>query len=174
MIERRLPSAPVLVVALLLSAACIGNPEPAGGVKAAGARDDAWQARRLRMVESQLRSRDITDERVLEAMAKVPRHLFVPDDRRDAAYTDRPLPIGYGQTISQPYIVAYMTQALMLDARDRVLEIGTGSAYQAAILAELAGEVYSIEIVEALAVRARATLLALGYGNVQVRTGNGY
>jgi protein-L-isoaspartate(D-aspartate) O-methyltransferase len=107
-------------------------------------------------------------------MLRVPRHLFVPDDVRAQAYGDSPLPIGYGQTISQPYIVAFMTEALELQPSHRVLEIGTGSGYQAAILAQLVREVYTIEILEPLASRARETLSALGYGNVTVRAGDGY
>jgi protein-L-isoaspartate(D-aspartate) O-methyltransferase len=151
----------------------------ASGSGAVQSPDDARFARaRQRMVDEQLRARDITDERVLAAMARVPRHLFVPEAVRDRAYDDRPLPIGYGQTISQPYIVAYMTQALELGAdaktRGRVLEIGTGSGYQAAVLAELVREVYTIEIIKELAERASATLAALGYTNVVVRHGDGY
>ena len=121
---------------------------------------------RQQMVERQLRARDITDARVLAAMAKVPRHLFVPDPVRGLAYQDRPLPIGYDQTISQPYIVAYMTQMLGVAPDARVLEVGTGSAYQAAVLAELVAEVYTIEIVPELASRARETLASLDYTNV--------
>lgn len=135
---------------------------------------DAWQRQRTRMVEQQLRGRDITDPRVLSAMLAVPRHLFVPEDQRPRSYFDQPLPIGYEQTISQPYIVAFMTQALGVQPGDRVLEIGTGSGYQAAVLSVLARAVYSIEIVEPLASRARDTLDRLGYRNVHVRAGNGY
>ena len=126
------------------------------------------------MIDDQLRARDISSPRVLEAMRKVPRHLFVPEPYRDRAYGDFPLPIGFEQTISQPYIVAFMTQALDVERGHRVLEIGTGSAYQAAVLGELTNEVYSIEIVAPLADRARETLAALGYRHVRVRTGNGY
>ena len=137
--------------------------------------DDArWADERHRMVEQQLRGRDITSVPVLDAMRRVPRHRFVPEDERRAAYTDFPLPIGFGQTISQPYIVGFMSQALDVERTHRVLEIGTGSGYQAAILGELAGEVFTIEIVPELAERARATLEALGYANVRVRAGNGY
>ena len=128
----------------------------------------------MRMVEQQLLARDITDPRVLSAMRRVPRDRFVPPDQRQRAYDDRPLPIGYRQTISQPYIVAYMTQALRLTPDAKVLEVGTGSGYQAAVLAELAAAVYSIEIVARLAERARDTLAELGYANVQVRHGDGY
>jgi protein-L-isoaspartate(D-aspartate) O-methyltransferase len=133
-----------------------------------------WEARRMRMVDEQLRGRDIDSPRVLEAMRTVPRHRFVPEDMRERAYDDSPLPIGLGQTISQPYIVAFMTQALDVQAGHKVLEIGTGSGYQAAVLAELTGEVYSIEVLPELADRARVTLAELGYRHVRLRTGNGY
>jgi protein-L-isoaspartate(D-aspartate) O-methyltransferase len=133
-----------------------------------------WEAERIRMVNEQLRARDIGNPRILEAMLKVPRHLFVPESERPQAYWDAPLPIGHGQTISQPYIVAFMTQELNIEPDDRVLEIGTGSGYQAAILSVLAKEVYSIEIVAPLAERARVTLLDNGYRNIQVLTGDGY
>lgn len=126
------------------------------------------------MVDEQLRARDIRNARVLEVMARVPRHAFVPDAHLGEAYADHPLPIGHGQTISQPYIVAFMTEALDLDPTHRVLEIGTGSGYQAAVLAELAQAVYTIEIVAPLADGARRTLAELGYRNIEVRTGNGY
>ena len=134
----------------------------------------AWEAARKQMVEEQLAGRDIKDPRVLDAMRRVPRHEFVPEAMRPGAYDDTPLPIGYNQTISQPYIVAYMSEALELQPTHRVLEIGTGSGYQAAVLGELARDVYTIEIVEPLATRARETLKRLGYTNVHVRTGNGY
>jgi protein-L-isoaspartate(D-aspartate) O-methyltransferase len=137
-----------------------------------GARD--WDAERTRMVDEQLRARDIRSPRVLDAMRMVPRHLFVPEPQRADAYSDSPLPIGHDQTISQPYIVAFMTQALEVAADHRILEIGTGSGYQAAVLGVLAKEVYTIEIVAPLAERARQTLSALGYRNIQVRAGNGY
>ena len=126
------------------------------------------------MVDEQLRARGIRDPRVLDAMARVPRHLFVPEGERDAAYGDHPLPIGHGQTISQPYIVAFMTEALRLEPTHRVLEIGTGSGYQAAVLGELAGQVFTIEIIDALAKSAQRALSSLGYSNVTVRSGNGY
>lgn len=114
------------------------------------------------------------DPRVLEALGRVPRHEFVPEELRDAAYLNRPLPIGNGQTISQPYVVAVMTQLLELAPDARVLEVGTGSGYQAAMLAEVAGSVYSVEIVEPLGLRARALLERLGYDNVEVRIGDGF
>ena len=133
-----------------------------------------FQAMRDRMVDTQIRARDVQDAAVLRAMRRVPRHLFVPDDIRPYAYDDRPLPIGRGQTISQPYIVAYMTQALQLQTSHTVLEIGTGSGYQSAVLAELVSQVYSIEIVPDLAESARRALAQAGYRNVEVRAGNGY
>jgi protein-L-isoaspartate(D-aspartate) O-methyltransferase len=126
------------------------------------------------MVRTQLAGRDIVNPRVLEAMGKVERHRFVPREARADAYGDFPIPIGHGQTISQPYIVAFMTQALELEPAHRVLEIGTGSGYQAAILAELVNEVYTIEIVPELAERARIALEQSGYKNTHVRAGNGY
>ena len=133
-----------------------------------------FEAQRQLMVQQQLTKRGINDSRVLTAMAKVPREEFVTPDSRAASYEDGPLPIGYGQTISQPYIVAFMTEQLRLKPSDRVLEIGTGSGYQAAILAELVSEVYSIEIVEPLAKNAEPTLQRLGYKNVRVKIGDGY
>lgn len=138
-----------------------------------GGSDQNAEARQ-RMVETQLKARGITDPRVLEAMAKVPRHEFMPEELRHRAYEDRPLPIGHGQTISQPYIVAFMTEQLDPEPGDRVLEIGTGSGYQAAVLAELVDQVYTIEIVEPLAETAAAALGKAGYGNVHVRAGDGY
>ena len=132
-----------------------------------------YEAERRAMVDL-IRSRGVSDSSVLSAMSKVPRHLFVPSDLQKDAYGDHPLPIGSGQTISQPYIVAYMTEAAGITKSERVLEIGTGSGYQAAILGEVAKEVYSIEIVGALGERARAVLGNLGYSNVEVRIGNGY
>ncbi|MBI2212902.1 MAG: protein-L-isoaspartate(D-aspartate) O-methyltransferase [Acidobacteria bacterium] len=137
--------------------------------------DDAvFAEERRRMVETQLAARDIRDPKVLAAMKRVPRHLFVPENERRYAYGDGPLPIGQGQTISQPYIVAYMTQALELQPGDRVLEVGTGSGYQAAVLAELVKEVYTIEILPELARRAELVLIELGFTNVYVRAGDGY
>jgi protein-L-isoaspartate(D-aspartate) O-methyltransferase len=126
------------------------------------------------MVAEQLRARDISDPRVLAAMGRVPRHEFVPAGLRGYAYSDGPLPIGYDQTISQPYIVALMTQLARPQDGDRVLDIGTGSGYQAAVLAELVGQVYSIEILCPLAAEARERLVRLGYENIEVRCGDGY
>ena len=129
---------------------------------------------RERMVAGQIEARGVRDPRVLEALRAVPRHEFVPPEQRMHAYEDRPLPIGEGQTISQPYIVAVMTELLALEGSERVLEIGTGSGYQAAVLGRLAREVYSIEIVPELAARAAKDLERLGYANVHVRQGDGY
>ncbi|PYJ60810.1 MAG: protein-L-isoaspartate O-methyltransferase [Verrucomicrobia bacterium] len=126
------------------------------------------------MVQEQLMPRGIREASVLAAMAKVPREEFVPADSRTASYEDGPLPIGYGQTISQPYIVAFMTEQLRPKPSDRLLEVGTGSGYQAAILAELVADVYTIEIIEPLAKNAEATLQRLGYKNVHVKVGDGY
>src|SRR5262249_50897895 len=128
---------------------------------------------RARMVESQLRARNISDVRVLDAMARVPRHEFVAEKYRDQAYEDHPMPIGEGQTISQPYIDALMLEALELSPTDRVLEIGTGSGYVTALLAELTGQVISIERHESLAEDARALLDTMSYNNVRVITGDG-
>ena len=128
---------------------------------------------RERMVEAQLVSRGIRDSRVLAAMAKVRRHLFVAEELRSRAYDDNPLPIGEGQTISQPYMVALMVEALGLKGKERVLEIGTGSGYAAAVIAELCDQVFSIEWVEDLAVRAQVVLVSLGYRNVSIRVGDG-
>lgn len=130
--------------------------------------------KRTQMVETQIKARGIEDRRVLEAMRKVKRHLFVPSHIRHLAYEDYPLPIAEGQTISQPYIVALMTELLSPKGSERVLEIGTGSGYQAAILAELAGEVYTIEIFESLARQSGALLKELNYTNVRVKSGDGF
>ena len=134
---------------------------------------DPFATLRERMVQSQLRARGIADERVLAAMLRVPRHEFIPERYRDQAYEDHPLPIGEGQTISQPYIVASMLEALELKPEDRVLEIGTGSGYVTALLAELAAEVFSIERHANLAAEARRVLARLGYTNVKVIVGDG-
>jgi protein-L-isoaspartate(D-aspartate) O-methyltransferase len=136
--------------------------------------DGAYATSAAAMVEKQLRPRGIDDPRVLRVMAKVPREKFIAKELATRAYEDRPLPIGFGQTISQPFIVAFMTQALKPTPTDRVLEIGTGSGYQAAVLGELVKEVYTIEIVRPLAQRAAIVLNALGYKNVLVRAGDGY
>jgi protein-L-isoaspartate(D-aspartate) O-methyltransferase len=126
------------------------------------------ESQRIRMVETQIVARGVKDHRVLEAMKKVPRHLFVPSEATETAYSDRPLPIGYGQTISQPYMVAVMTEALGLEGPEKVLEVGTGSGYQAAVLAEIADHVVTTERVPELAEAARSTLRELGYANIEV------
>jgi protein-L-isoaspartate(D-aspartate) O-methyltransferase len=128
---------------------------------------------RQRMVEDQLRGRDIVDERVLEAMERVPRELFVPQGERHRAYADAALPIGHGQTISQPYMVARIAEVLNLSGGEKVLDVGTGSGYQAAVLAELGGEVHTIERIPELAAQARENLAAAGYDNVHVHLGDG-
>src|SRR5216684_1713159 len=133
-----------------------------------------FASERQKMVEQQLRPRGIRDQRVLDAMAKVPREEFVPENERAQAYADSALPIGHDQTISQPFIVAYMTEQLRLQPNDRVLEIGTGSGYQAAVLAELAKDVYTIEIIEPLAKDASARLARLDYNNAHAKIGDGY
>jgi protein-L-isoaspartate(D-aspartate) O-methyltransferase len=142
----------------------VSEPNPKGDFK----------AMREKMVETQIQARGVKDPRVLSALRKVERHRFVPKEYLDSAYFDQPLPIGEGQTISQPYIVALMTELLELKGGEKVLEIGTGSGYQAAILAELAKEVYSIEIIETLASIAKIRLSELGYQNVKVKAGDGY
>jgi protein-L-isoaspartate(D-aspartate) O-methyltransferase len=142
-------------------------------VACAAAMDEPSQAR-SRMVEQQLVARDITDEAVLAAMRRVPRERFVPHEDQRYAYGDHPLPIGHGATISQPYIVALMTQLARIKPGDRVLDVGTGSGYQAAVLAEMGAEVYSIEVVTDLAEQAATLLDELGYDSVHVRAGDGY
>jgi protein-L-isoaspartate(D-aspartate) O-methyltransferase len=134
---------------------------------------DRYAKQRKKMVDSQIRSRGVRDERVLRAMEKIPRHLFIDEGLIDQAYNDNPLPIGEKQTISQPYIVALMTQALELKGREKVLELGTGSGYQAAILAELADRVFTVERIASLAQKARKLLESLNYYNVVIRVGDG-
>lgn len=135
---------------------------------------DKYEKERNSMVRQQIQSRGIKDKNTLTAMKTVQRHLFVPDDYKRDAYDDRPLPIGYGQTISQPYIVAFMTEMLKVGAGDTVLEIGTGSGYQAAVLAEFVNQVYTIEIVEALGLSAKERLKTQKYRNVEVKIADGY
>lgn len=153
----------LLTIMLINVSNCVGANE--GGF---------FMTKRKEMVEEQIKKRGVTDEKVLNAMLKVERHKFVVSASRLAAYNDHPLSIGYGQTISQPYIVAYMTEAAQLKSDDKVLEIGTGSGYQAAILGELVKEVYSIEIVKELAVSSKKRLESLGYTNIVVKHGDGY
>lgn len=162
--------APAFALVLFWAAGCGGAAE-----KEARVNDDAEMWRRLNaMVDSQIEGRGISDPATLAALRQVPRWEFVPENIQRRAFEDNPLPIGEGQTISQPFIVAYMTEALKLKAEDKVLEVGTGSGYQAAILGVIAREVYTIEIVPSLAEEARETLERLGYGNVHVRAGDGY
>lgn len=156
----RFPASPFLLLLTLLTQSILGQ--------------ESYTQLREQMVQEQMMARDIDEAFVLDAVKKVPRHAFVPQEYRPWAYSDRALPIGEGQTISQPYIVAYMTQALQLRPEDRVLEIGTGSGYQAAVLAEISQYVYTIEIVEPLGIAARNLLRSLGYQNIEVRVGDGY
>jgi len=159
----------------LHNSSCAGHElRPVPGGTSDAATDRAWRETRHRMVREQIESRGVRDAAVLAALREVPRHLFVPESYRRQAYRDGPLPIGYDQTISQPYIVAFMTEALRIKGNEKVLEIGTGSGYQAAVLAEVCDEVFTIEIVESLAERSRVLLADLGYDNVQVRAGDGY
>lgn len=151
------------MIIIILTTNVIGNQQ-----------SDPYREMRYDMVRTQIASRGITSEKVLKAMRNVPRHEFVPHEYRRYAYADQPLPIGEGQTISQPYIVAYMTEILNLKPGEKVLEIGTGSGYQAAILAEVEAEVYSIEVIEPLAIRARNVLENLGYKNIFLKIGDGY
>ncbi len=137
-------------------------------------KDDPYKAKRVEMVRTQIEARGVNNMKVLNAMRKVPRHLFVPEDQQPYAYEDRPLPIGYGQTISQPYIVAYMTSEIWPQKSDKVLEIGTGSGYQAAVLSEIVDEVYSLEIIPGLGEEAKERLEKLGYDNVHVKVSDGY
>jgi protein-L-isoaspartate(D-aspartate) O-methyltransferase len=162
----------VLLALAVATASCDGRRNAGSKMRPTGAERDA--ERRARMVETQIVARGVRDPRVLAAMRKVPRHLFVDLSERDQAYEDHPLPIAGSQTISQPYIVALMTELLQLTPRSRVLEIGTGSGYQSAVLGELAAEVYSIEILPDLARGAAEKLRQLGYANVVVRQGDGY
>jgi protein-L-isoaspartate(D-aspartate) O-methyltransferase len=154
----------------LLLVACAATGDSSGGTQP----DDVFEARRTTMVEQQIRARGVRDLRVLTAMRTVERHRFVPEELHDEAYGDFPLPIGFNQTISQPYIVAFMTEAMRIGPGAKVLEIGTGSGYQAAVLGEIAAEVYTIEIVSPLAARAAALLEELGYTNIHVKDGDGY
>jgi protein-L-isoaspartate(D-aspartate) O-methyltransferase len=156
--------APLLIVAVVVTTGCHRS----------ALSTSEFAAEREKMVEEQLRPRSIKDERVLAAMAKVPREEFVAENLRDKSYSDSALPIGHDQTISQPFIVAFMTEQLRLQPGDRVLEVGTGSGYHAAVLAELVKDVYTIEIVEPLAKDASARLTRLGYSNAHVKVGDGY
>ncbi|NQV15184.1 protein-L-isoaspartate(D-aspartate) O-methyltransferase [bacterium] len=164
----------LLHLGLVLTGVCVlAWSELDGELKQNASKSD-FQARRKQMVEEQLKKRGIKDPIILESFLKVPRHRFVPLEHISLAYQDRPLPIGEGQTISQPYIVAFMTQVLDLSAADKILEIGTGSGYQAAILGELCDSVFTIEIVAPLGNRAKQLLGEMGYDNIKVKIGDGY
>jgi protein-L-isoaspartate(D-aspartate) O-methyltransferase len=157
-----------IAIALLAGLFCFPDPPPGAG------KEDPYLEKRREMVRDQIEKEGISDPRVLAAMREVPRHLLVPPELRTLAYEPRPLPIGEGQTISQPYVVAFMTEILQLKAGDRVLEVGTGSGYQAAVAAKIAGEVYTVEIFPSLADRARRNLTSLGFRNISIRQGDGY
>ncbi|HET9483255.1 MAG TPA: protein-L-isoaspartate(D-aspartate) O-methyltransferase [Xanthomonadales bacterium] len=167
-----------LALAALLVVACKSSSEPPPKkqpvAKPEPEQYDPFREARQRMVDRTIAARGVDDVRVIEAMRHVPRHELVPEDVRENAYDDRPLPIGFDKTISQPYIVAAMTAAAKLRPGDKVLEVGTGSGYQAAVLAELGNEVYTIEIIPELAERARLDLVRIGYPDVKVRAGDGY
>ncbi len=155
---------PVMLAPMVISCSAVES----------GSVEDEMKKRRIQMVERQIVARGVSRESVLEAMRAVPRHRFVPDRIVPQAYDDSPQPIGENQTISQPYIVALMSELLDLTPEEKVLEVGTGSGYQAAVLAEMVDTVFSIEIIPELAARADSTLKAVGYGNVRVRAGDGY
>jgi len=162
-------------IIVILGVVIMGCKQPSGGnVMSQDSKEEDYTKARQDMVNSQILAREIKDNAVLDAMRKVKRHLFVPDEMKPYSYTDGPLPIGEGQTISQPYIVAIMTELLEPKKDDKVLEIGTGSGYQAAILAEIVKEVYTIEIVPKLAKTAEERLKELGYKNITVKCGDGY
>ncbi|MFW6337657.1 MAG: protein-L-isoaspartate(D-aspartate) O-methyltransferase [Alkalispirochaetaceae bacterium] len=168
----------LLFLSLVSTALCVGGgqdePSTAGDETGESAPAGEWAAEREELVQSAVIDEGIEDPETVEAMRAVPRHEFVPEDLRSRAYRNTPLPIGHGQTISQPYIVAYMTEALELEPDDTVLEVGAGSGYQAAVLAEIVDQVYTIEIIHPLAESARARLQRLGYENVTVTAGDGY
>lgn len=173
-------SGALILLAVVTTTTC-APPERAGSTPTTDAaavpreEEEGFTQQREQMVVNTIRNRGVSDEDVLEAMENVPRHLFVPEDQQDQAYGDYPLPIGFGQTISQPYIVAMMTELLELKNGDKVLEVGTGSGYQAAVLAEMPGvDVYTVEIIPELAKRAEETLDGLGYTNVHCKQGDGY
>jgi len=170
--ERKCVARGILSILTLMTNALLPAPNSLG--LGGSPEDPDRQSERTWMVERQIAGRGITDSRVLKAMRAVPRHRFVPESESSVAYDDRPIPIGYGQTISQPYIVAFMTEALELTGREKVLEIGTGSGYQAAVLAKIVSQVFTIEIVEPLAEQSETTFQELGYTNITVKGGDGY
>ena len=164
-----------ILIAVLLSLTCL-ETETACGIKEdlSSYNEAVYERERTKMVEWQIKARGVKDPRVLKAMQSVPRHLFIPEGLRQHSYEDTPVPIGSGQTISQPYIVAFMTELLDLDKNDTVLEVGTGSGYQAAVLAEIVKQVFTIEINEKLGLEAEERLKEMGYTNIDVRIGDGY
>lgn len=164
----------IVSVISFTSLPAFNNVVSALGSKSSVTEEEAFKRQRERMVEKQLASRGIKDKEVLDAMKTVPRHFFIPEENRAFSYSDRPVPIGFGQTISQPYVVAFMTELLKVDKDDVVLEVGTGSGYQAAVLSRLVKQVYTIEVVEKLGKEAMKKLEALGYTNVKVAIGDGY
>lgn len=166
--KNRVPPFAVIVTALILLMLLFR----CGVISGSG--DDKYKSARTEMVTWQIKNRGILDSKVLDVMLKVPRHEFVPDELKALAYSDRALPIGYGQTISQPYIVALMTELLTLKKNYRVLEVGTGSGYQAAVLSEIVKEVYTIEIVKDLHEKSSRVLKSLGYKNIKTKNGDGY
>jgi protein-L-isoaspartate(D-aspartate) O-methyltransferase len=182
MMEVRMRVSPAILVVVFLTVACgrpriafpTSPPEGSGPDEAQATVADAFVEERLRLVEGGIEALGVADESVLSALRAVPRHEFVPSTYQDQAYENRPLPIGYGQTISQPYIVGLMSEALNAQVGERVLEVGTGSGYQAAVLAEMGLKVYSIEIIDALADEADERLQRLGYEHVTVKQGDGY
>src|SRR4030067_1132759 len=176
--ETKLPASisPCLIIVIAFISFFIVSK---GAVSAMGGKnaildEDAFALQRKQMVERQIANRGVADKRVLDAMESVPRHLFIPEENRQYSYFDNPLPIEYGQTISQPYIVAFMTELFQPDEDAIVLEIGAGSGYQDAVLAKLVKQVYTIEIVEELGLRAKKLLQTLGFDNVEVKIGDGY
>ncbi len=162
------------VIFLIILFACNRDPVFLAGKNLSVIDEDSFTRQRKRMVEEQLVSRGTQNKKVLEVMGTVPRHLFIPEERRILSYSDQPVPIGYGQTISQPYIVAFMTELIEPDKDDVVLEVGAGSGYQAAVLSMLVKKVYTIEVLEGLGKEARERLEMLGYTNINVKIGDGY
>jgi protein-L-isoaspartate(D-aspartate) O-methyltransferase len=173
-VRRRAGALAVACFAAALILSDVAGGDDARRAKTDRNAEDRWMQARDEMVRGQVEARGVRDPRVLAALRTVPRHRFVPSDLRDRAYGDRPLPIGLRQTISQPYIVAVMTELLRPEPTDRILEIGTGSGYQAAVVSRMVAHVYTIEILPELAERAAKTLAELGYDNVTVSTGDGY
>ncbi|MEK7368069.1 MAG: protein-L-isoaspartate(D-aspartate) O-methyltransferase [Planctomycetota bacterium] len=164
-----------ILIAVLLSLTCLETETACGIKEDLSSYDEAvYERERTKMVKWQIKARGVKDPRVLKAMQSVPRHLFIPEGMRPNSYEDTPVPIGSGQTISQPYIVAFMTELLDLDKDDTVLEVGTGSGYQAAVLAEIVKQVFTIEIKEELGLDAEERLKEMGYTNIDVRIGDGY